>query len=91
MRPEIAEPDVLLSETLCLRISPELKQELQEYAAERKRELSDLLIEAFVLLMRVGVRKSFRDVFAGRWAGRGRRREPPRLCGRWPLIAARRA
>ena len=42
---------MLLSETLYLRISPELKQELQEYAAERKRELSDLLVEAFGLLM----------------------------------------
>lgn len=49
---QIGEPDVLLSETLYPRISPELKQELTQYAADRNMKLGDMLIEAFGLFAR---------------------------------------
>jgi hypothetical protein len=49
---QLADPDRLLSEALYVRISPQLKQELTDYAKERHLSLTDLLIEAFGLLQR---------------------------------------
>jgi hypothetical protein len=47
---QLADPDALLSEALYIRVSPQLKRELLDYARERRVSLTDLLIEAFGLL-----------------------------------------
>jgi hypothetical protein len=49
---QLADPDASLSEALYLRVSPEMKRELLDYARERRMSLADLLIEAFGNLQR---------------------------------------
>jgi hypothetical protein len=52
IRAAVAAPDLLLSETLFLEISPEFKTELLNYAAARRSSLGELLLDAFAQLQR---------------------------------------
>jgi predicted transcriptional regulator len=49
---ELEDPDRLLSEALYVRVSPELKQELVEYAGKRRVSLAVVLMEAVAQLER---------------------------------------
>jgi predicted HicB family RNase H-like nuclease len=49
---QLEERDPRLSETLYVRVSPQMRRELADYAKERRVSLSDPLTEAFGLLQR---------------------------------------
>ena len=50
----LARPDNLLSETLCVRVSPELKRQLSDYARERPVKIEALVREAFGVMLGTG-------------------------------------
>src|SRR5262244_1302127 len=49
---QLADPDRLLSEALYVRVSPELKRELLEYATKRRVSLGTVLMEAVAQMER---------------------------------------